>query len=142
MLIAAKYGGWNYQMTRKPEVVIPDTIKPRPEAHEIEVAWILAKHYACIVEFLQPSAGYKMKTPDIVMSGLMWEIKSPTGASRRLTIQGQFKGLKQSRNLVIDGRRTKLSDSLIQKQIATEIARHTRVGNILFITKSQQVFAF
>jgi len=65
-------------MSCNPEVLVSESIKPRPEVHEIEVAWILARHYCCIVEFLQPSAGYKMKTPDIVMNGLMWEIKSPT----------------------------------------------------------------
>jgi hypothetical protein len=127
---------------RGPEVIIANGMRPHPQAHEIEVAWILAKYYVCVVEFLQPSAGYKMKTPDIVMNGLMWEIKSPTGASRKATIEYQFKGLKQSRNLIIDGRRTKLEDEFIQKMIATEISKHSRVGRVLFITKKSLIIEF
>ncbi|HSX30720.1 MAG TPA: hypothetical protein VLE99_02285 [Candidatus Saccharimonadales bacterium] len=122
-------------MRNKGEVIVAEGVKPAPEEHELQVAQVLAKHFRCIVEFLQPSAGYKMKTPDIVMNGLMWEIKSPTGASRKLTIQRQFKGLKQSRNLVIDGRRTQLDDAFIQKQIVLEMSRHSRVGEVLFISK-------
>lgn len=129
-------------MPQTADVIIPDGMKPLPEEHEIDVAWILARHYRCVVEFLQPTAGYKMKTPDIVMNGVMWEIKSPTGSSRRLMIQYQFKGLKQSRNLIVDMRRTKLDDELVQKQIRIEISRHGRVGKILCITKTNRVIAF
>jgi hypothetical protein len=84
-------------------------------------------------------AGYKTKTPDIVMNGVMWEIKSPTGSSKKSTIEYQFKGLKQSRNLVIDGRRTKLGDAFIEDQIKREITRHSRVGKVVFIAKSGAV---
>ena len=126
-------------MPRIIEVIIPDGVTQKPEPHEIEIAWILARHHKTIVEFLQPIGGYKIKTPDIVMNGLSWEIKSPTGSSRKSTIEYQFKGLKQSRNLIIDGRRTKLDDEFILKQISSEIARHSRIGKILFITKSGKV---
>ena len=124
---------------QKASVIIPDGMKPEPEDHELTVARILAKHYSCVVEFLQPVASYKTKTPDIVMNGLMWEIKSPTGNSRKSTVEYQFKGLKQSRNLVLDGRRTSLSDAFIRRQIEQEIARHSRVGRVIFITKSSTV---
>jgi hypothetical protein len=126
-------------MHRSPEVIIASRLAPKPEAHEIGIAWILANHFTCTIEFLQPSAGYKMKTPDIVMGGILWEIKSPTGRSQQSTIQAQFKGLKQSRNLIIDGRRTKLDDALIEKQIALEMSKHTRVGKVLFITKLLEI---
>lgn len=127
---------------QKAAVIIPDEMKPQPEEHEVVVAWILAKHYHCTIEFLQPIAGYKTKTPDIVMSGIMWEIKSPTGNSKKSTIEYQFKGLKQSRNLIIDGQRTKLSDMFIKSQIKLEATRHTRVGKIIFITKSGKIIEF
>lgn len=125
-------------MNKRFDVIIADTIHPLPEQHEVEIAWILAKHFRCNVEFLQPQAGYKMKTPDIVMKGVMWEIKSPTGSSRKATIEYQFKGLKQSRNLIIDGRRTKLDDTFIVEQLEKE-AKHHRTATILFIDKAQKV---
>lgn len=127
-----------YMQRPAPEVIIAATINPKPEQHEKEIATILAHYFQCTVEFLQPSRGYKQKTPDIVMCGLMWEIKSPTGSSRKNTIETQFKGLKQSRNLIIDSRRTKLDDEYIVNQIRTESIKH-RTEKVLFINKSSVV---
>lgn len=124
---------------QKADVIIPDGMKPIPADHELAVALILARHHNCLVEFLQPVAGYRTKTPDIVMNGIMWEIKSPTGNSKKSTVEYQFKGLKQSRNLVLDGRRTRLDDVFLRSQIKQEIARHSRVGRVLFISKSDAV---
>ena len=74
------------------------------------------------------------------MNGVMWEIKSPKGNSKTYTIQTQFKkAAKQSPALIIDGRRTKLTDSIIQKQMAAELKRRSRVKKALFITKSGKV---
>lgn len=124
---------------RKMDVIIPHDMKPHPEDHELAVGWILARHYNCVVEFLQVVAGYKTKTPDIVMNGLLWEIKGPTGNSRKSTVEYQFKGLKQSRNLVIDGRRTRLADIFVLDQVKKEMTRHVRVGKVIFITKTDKV---
>lgn len=126
-------------MTRLIKVIVSDIIKPQPQKHEVEVAWILARYFNCIVEFLQPSSGYKVKTPDIVMQGIMWEIKSPTGSSKKNTIEYQFKGFKQSRNLIIDGRRTKLKDEFIYRQILHEKDKHGKPGRILLITKENKI---
>ncbi len=126
-------------MAKIVKVIIPDNIRPYPEAHEVDIAWILARHYKAVVEFLQPSLAYKIKTPDIVMNGIMWEIKSPTGSSRKFTVQYQFKGLEQSRNLIIDGRRTKLDDDHIKKQIQKEKKSRKRVGRLIFITNKLKI---
>jgi len=78
------------------------------------------------------------KTPDIVMNGLEWEIKSPTGMSRN-TIQAQFKGRKQSRNLIIDGRRTGIPDEVIMTRIKLELTKRIRIDRVLFVTKQKRV---
>ena len=122
-----------------PNVFIADTIKPAPEQHEIEVAWILARWHGCTVEFLRPTRGYKVKTADIVMNGVMWEIKSPTGTSSK-TIENQLKkGAHQSRYIVIDGRRTKLADDDIQKKIVAFIHEHTRMKKVILVSKQEEV---
>lgn len=122
-----------------PFVIIPSDIKPVPEQHEIEIAGVLAQYFHQPVEFIIPSKGYKMKSADVIIGGISWELKSPTGASRKTTVEYQFKGLRQSRYLVIDGRRTKLSDEYILKQIALEIPKHPRANKVLFITKQANV---
>jgi len=43
-------------MAKIVEVIISDSIIPKPENHEIDVAWILAGHFHSTVEFLKPSS--------------------------------------------------------------------------------------
>jgi hypothetical protein len=61
------------------QVIIPAGHPNPPEQHEIEAAWILARHFRTTVEFLIPIDDYKRKTPDIIMLGIEFEIKSPIG---------------------------------------------------------------
>ncbi|MDR0652621.1 MAG: hypothetical protein LBG12_04870 [Synergistaceae bacterium] len=117
------------------QVIIPTGQPKPPEPHEVDAAWILARHYSCTVVFLIPVDDYKRKTPDIVMQGLEWEIKSPTGNSKN-TIDRQLKrAVKQSKNLVFDGRRTALSDSDIEKIVALEMTKRGSIRKVIFITK-------
>jgi len=74
-------------------VTIPVGHPSPPEPHEVDAAMILARHYKCAVEFLAPVDDYKRKTADIVMLGVLWEIKSPIGASKS-TIGNQFQVAK------------------------------------------------
>ncbi len=95
------------QELHKPSVVVPEGIKPYPEAHEITAARTLARHYRSTVEFLPPRAGYKLKTPDFTMNGQEWELKSPIG-SRNSIEQILKRASKQSPNVVLDIRRLSL----------------------------------
>lgn len=127
-------------MNQKANVIIPYNMNVEPEPHEIEVAWIMANNYNCVVEFLKPINSYKIKTADFVMNGLLWELKSPTGNSKRHTIEDQFskaKGKKQ--NLIIDGRRTKLDDVLVMQKIKFELEKHRSIRKLIYITKTSLV---
>ncbi|MDR0979915.1 MAG: hypothetical protein LBM12_02050 [Candidatus Nomurabacteria bacterium] len=118
-------------------VFIPDGCDIEP--HEKEAAEILAGHFSCLIEFLVPSNAYKVRTPDIVMNGRMWEIKSPTSDSNH-TIEKQFKlSAGQSHNLVIDGRRSGRKDELLIKDIKRELKLHKAKRRVLFITKDAKV---
>jgi len=69
----------------------------------IPTHWIvLERHYNRAVDFLCPVDDYKRKTPDIVMNGQLWEIKSPIRKSKN-TIKRQIKrAVKQSCNIIVD----------------------------------------
>jgi hypothetical protein len=119
--------------------IIPAGHPNPPEPHEVAIAWILARHYGCSVEFLIPVDDYKRKTADIVMFHLEWEIKSPTGKSKN-TIGYQFKrAAKQSKYIVFDGRRTSLNDIEIEKGIQLEMAKRPSIKRLIFITKLTEV---
>ena len=106
--------------------------------HEIDVANILARHYHTTVEFLVPIDDYKRKTPDIIMHGVEWEIKCPTGNSKS-TIRNQFRrASKQSKNIVIDIRRIKLNQKDIEKSIIVEIKNRPYIKKVILIENSSK----
>ena len=123
----------------EPLVLLPAGSPMMPEPHEIEVAWILARHYHTVVEFLTPSEGYKMKTADMVMNGIIWEIKSPTGKGNS-TVPNQFKrAAKQSSHIVFDARRVQLHEDDVLRQVRRQLTVQKAVKVVLFITKAGTV---
>jgi hypothetical protein len=122
------------------KIIIPYGIKPYPQATEIEVAIILSNHYNCIIEFLQPVDGYQVKTPDIVMMGNIWEIKSPTGRSKKHTIKGQFsKSQGKKHHLIIDGRQIQLDENIALNRIEFELTVHRSVQRLIYIRKNEEI---
>lgn len=123
-------------------VIIPPSLITPPEQHEIDAALILSRHYKCSVEFLKPVNDYKRPTADVVIQGVIWEMKSPEGDSKKNTIERQFKkGTKQSRNVVLDTRRTKLDDLEIEKKVLFEVKKRTSIKKVIMINKSKKVIA-
>jgi hypothetical protein len=112
-----------------------------PEQHEIELAWILARHFNTVVEFLRPIEGYRLKTADLVINGQIWEMKSPTGRGRT-TVSNQFKrASKQSSHVVFDARRIQLSEDAVLEQVRKECTRRKSIKEVLFVTKGEIVMA-
>jgi len=121
----------------KAEVIIPMDLENPPKEHEIEAAWIVAKHYQCKITFLKPVVGYKIKTPDFEMHGLYWECKSPTSNSRKRCVKRQIdNALAQSKNIIFDARRTKLEDEFLIAQLFVEIQKRHSINKLIFITKN------
>lgn len=113
----------------------------RPEAHELETADIftgLGKN----VEFLYPIDADRVKTPDVIIDGITWEMKSPTG-SGRWTIDNQFKRAKrQSKHLIIDMRRMKIAEEVAVKEIERIFSTKRTVKRVMLVTKSGAVIDF
>jgi len=121
------------------KVVTPTNLNNPPEDNEIQIAQIIANHYNAKVEFLRPIDDYKRKTPDVVINGQLWEIKSPTGKARG-SIERQLKrALKQSRNVIIDARRSLLSDSVIELELKRQCTIRRSIRKLVLITKAEIV---
>ncbi len=94
----------------------------KPEPHEYETVEVFTS-LGHDVEFLRPHDSKGLHTPDIAMDGILWEIKSPTGKSK-YTIQNQFKrAAKQSKSVIIDTRRLKMS----QREALREIKKQSSI---------------
>ena len=121
------------------QVIIPVGHPNPPEPHEVDVAMILACHYQTTVEFLVPVDDFMRKSADIRMLDVEWEMKSPIGTADT-TIGAQFKrASRQSRNIVLDTRRTKLKYEKIEKQVAVEVRQRTTINKVTLIKKSGKV---
>jgi len=121
------------------QVIIPNKHPNPPAQNEIDVAYIMSRHYRCVVEFLAPIYDYKRKTADIIMNGVEWEIKCPIGNSKS-TIGNQLRwGSKQSKSIVLDTRHTKLTYDDVEKRVLKEVNRKTTIRRIILINKLGKV---
>lgn len=125
---------------RETKVIIPPNLDNPPELHEIEAAWIIARHYNCTVKFLKPIIGYKVKTADFVFKGVLWEHKCPISKSRRRCVSGQLdRASEQSRCIIFDARRTELEDEFLRKQLHKELDKRHSIRKLIFITKASEI---
>ena len=134
-----------FNFTKKPkennpgQVLIPVNHPNPPEKHEVDAAYILARHYRCVIEFIVPIDDFKRRTADIIMQNNVWEIKTPEGSSK-YTIQKQIRrASKQAKNIIIDTRRTKLKFERIEKQALFEISKRPAVKKVILIDKKEKI---
>ena len=88
-------------MCKKGKIIIPAGVNPWP--HELRVAKILADE-GFRVEFL-PALNSKM--PDVLLNGVEYEIKSPFTNKPDKLERNIKRGLKQSKNIIMDLSRIK-----------------------------------
>jgi len=125
---------------QNPGQVVFSVSSPHPPLpHEIDVAWVLAYHYRSTVEFITPIDDYKRKTADIVLHGVVWEIKCPTGKSKS-TISNQIRrASRQSAHIIIDTRHTKLQYSDIEKRVIFGVSGKSDIKKVILIDKLGKV---
>jgi len=109
-----------------------------PEKHELETANFFASAGKDI-EFIAPSYSKGVYTPDVLIDGVRWEMKSPTGASNR-TIENNYRAAQmQSENIIFDLRRIKMDEKVAIAKIKQQFSLRTgRVKRVLVITKSKK----
>lgn len=112
-----------------------------PEKHEFETAKYFADREKKIV-FIKPSAIPGVHTPDILMDGVEWEIKSPEGSSKR-TIETNFRNaIKQSHYLIFDLRRIKLNEKNCIAQLEKEFNSRPYLKRMYVIKKSGELLTY
>ncbi len=111
---------------------------------------VLRKHEQSTVEFLQekgfnlkvipPSNVTGVKTPDLLISGIPWEMKSITKSNTK-TIERSFgHGLKQAPNLIYDLRNLKTDEAEQAVRILQWcIKKFHHAKQLMVITKDRQL---
>jgi len=118
----------------KPGIFIPPDLKPYPKNHEILSARALAKAGYSII-FLQPDNRKGVKTPDILLNDVPYEIKAPTGGLKSIE-RSLKRASRQSSCVVFDCRRMKIKDSrAVQEELVRRLRRHEVIKSLLLINR-------
>ena len=124
--------------TRKGKI-IPNGVSL--EKHESEtIVFFTERGYD--IELIPPSNSPKAKTPDFIMNGVAWEMKSPQGKSKTSLEHILKKAIKQSKNIIIDLRRSKLKEEIAIKEIKKRFNQTNSCRKLKIITKSQNLLEY
>lgn len=111
------------------------------EKHENDTV-VFFTNLGCIVELIPPVLTPNSKTPDFMMDGQAWEMKSPSGNSKN-TIERSFrKAARQSENIVLDLRRIKIDTNKALEICEKLFNASRRVRRMRVITGKQELKEF
>lgn len=117
-------------------VILLANTKITPEHHELSAAQLLAQYFKADVKFVARSNN---KTPDFVIDGVKWELKSPTGKGKH-NVQHQFKAAaKQASNMVFDARRSKIHMTKLRNEVARQFKYTKAVKRLVLISKNESI---
>ena len=106
--------------------------------HEERTAKALAKA-GYIVQFLPAENAHDAKSPDILMNGVKWEMKSPKMGRLSAVERNLKKAYRQSENIIFDSQRMgRLPDKSIQKELIKQFSLTKRMKRLLFVNRKRQ----
>lgn len=92
------------------------------------------------VEFLRAKDGNRSKSPDILMDGSKWEIKSPTASKLSAVERNLKKAYHQSTNIIFDSHRmSRLPDRSVQKELIKQFVLTKKIKRLLFVNRKRKV---
>ncbi len=116
------------------KIILPADLTPWP--HELRVAKILALA-GHTVEFLPVS---NIKTADILLDGVEFEIKSPERFNPNTLEHTLRNAIKQSSNLIIDtSRMKKVNNQQVQRFLKHQIYKNSQIKRLLMVTKQEKI---
>lgn len=121
----------------KYEVIVPLDVHPYPESHETSAALILARYFCANAKFVRRSM--TIKSPDLEIAGVEWELKSPVGKGKRTFQNNLRKANRQCANVVLDLRRYGMPTKQAVTRAREAIAQIRSIKRLLIITKAGKV---
>jgi len=118
-------------------IIIPGGMT-QPETHEYATARVFTRA-GKDVEFLQPSRTRGSRTADLKIDGLLWEMKTPMGKTKKTVANALRRAVKQSSNVIIDTRQMKLSDEIIKKELLRNVPLTKSLKRLVIVSKESQI---
>lgn len=94
------------------------------------------------VELIPKSNIEGLHLPDIIMEGLRWEMKAPTGKGRWVIQNTLQSAQRQSENVIIDLRRIKLPQEKCLSALKREFEHSNKLKRMKVITKKHVLLEF
>jgi hypothetical protein len=114
-------------------IIIPAGLLP--EKHELETAGYFAA-LGKDVEFQRPSRTKGAKTPDVMIDGVLWEMKCVFGKGKRTIQTCVQRASRQSRNIIVDLRHTPLKTDYCLAVLRREFEHRVSIKRLMVITKA------
>ena len=111
------------------------------EKHEYKTVLFLTEQ-GFDIELIPKSNKKGIKTPDFMMNGEKWEMKSPKGEGRWLVENTLNKAIKQSPNIVLDLRRIQIHQTKCMAEVEKQFQKKKTIKKIKVITKNQKIVDF
>ncbi len=107
--------------------------------HELLTAKALAEA-GYNVEFLATKSTRYEKSPDVLIDGRQWEIKSPRADKLSAVERNLKRATRQSGNIVVDSQRMhKIHDSSILKVLMKKYKQQKTIKRLLFVNRKREV---
>ena len=107
--------------------------------HELKTAQVFAKH-GYTVEFLIVNQGQRIKTADVLIDSIVYEIKSPKTDKLSAVERNLKRATKQSSNIIVDSRRMhKIHDTTIQGFLLQKLKHQRTIKKLLFVNRKHEI---
>lgn len=118
-------------------VIVPKSVFPKPSVREMPAAYILLDYFKTDIKFIPRS---NQKTPDFLIDGLHWELKTPIGTGKYNIQHLLHSAVQQSKNIIVDARFSRMHLT----RIISELKRHSTlttkgIKNLIVITKARRI---
>jgi hypothetical protein len=121
------------KLKKEGKIIVPAGILP--EKHELETANFFAS-LGKDVEFQLPNRTKGAKTPDVMIDGVLYEMKCPFGSERQTLQRCIRRASKQSNNIIVDLRHTPLKTDYCLGAINREFELRKSIKRLMVITKA------
>ena len=118
------------------KVIVETLPNDAPQIHEMRAALLLASHFKTDVIFLRPQS---YRTPDLLINGSKWEIKSPMGDGKKTIDNNLRAASKQSENIILDLSRMKMHYDKVISRTRFYLQSDKKIRHLKIITKSGKI---
>jgi hypothetical protein len=115
------------------QIILPARVNVWP--HELDTARALARS-GRDVEFLVKGVGDREKSADILMEGIVWEIKSPRASNIKAVERNVKRARNQASNVIVDSHRMKgVPDAAIERELRRCAREIKGLKRLLFVDR-------